>query len=59
MWRSFVCLRLDQLLAEMDDEVLHIGDDASCGQTASVSQFINGKFRNVYTVEINLPHSTI
>ena len=44
MWRSFVCLRLDQLLAEMDDEVLHIGDDAPGGEASPVTEFVHGKF---------------
>ena len=34
----------DQLLAEMDDEVLHIGDDAPGGEASPVTEFVHGKF---------------
>ena len=43
----------------MDDEVLHIGDDAPGGEASPVTEFVHGKFWDIHAVEIHLPHGSV
>ena len=43
-----------QALADVDDKVLYVGDDAVGGEAAAVCQLVDGELGDVNTVEIDL-----
>ena len=48
-----------EALADVDDEILYIGDDSVRCEGAAVSQFVDREFGNIDTVEVNLAHRAV
>ena len=46
-------------MAEIDHEILGIGQDTPGSQGAAVGQLVGGEFRHIHHVELDRPHLSI